>query len=284
MKKILFAAMIIALLAAHVSASDKSIGLTLAQIEANRKAMVEAMVAPTEQQEDAFWQTYWLYRGGRKVLTDRMLEVVTEFADAGASLDGSRSAALVLEVMDIEKRRAALKQEYVKKFQDILIPKQVVRWYQVERRMDSVIRADMALTIPFNSLASRTGGELTESEIRSDREGLVMGIVQPLEDQKKAFLYEYRLYVKKTDKLDERIAKLVEEYAESQTSLSDQQAERMLKEATEIDAARVKALDGLIYSLRADLTGKQMSRLMQCELKMNAVIDVALAAAIPVHQ
>ena len=58
----------------------------------------------------------------------------------------------------------------------------------------------------------------------------------------------------------------------------------MTKEAAEIDPARVKALQIMIYSLRADLTGKQMARLMQGELKMNAIIDVALAVAIPVHQ
>jgi hypothetical protein len=40
----------------------------------------------------------------------------------------------------------------------------------------------------------------------------------------------------------------------------------------------------MIYSLRADLTGKQMARLMQGELKMNAVVDFALAALIPVHR
>jgi len=283
MKNTLLAALIATLLAAPVCTAEKSLGLTLAQIEADRKAIVAEMVAPTEGQADQFWQAYWQHRGGVKMLTDRVVEVMQEFAAAEGSLSGDRSAALVLEVMDIEKRRAALKQSSLRKMQGILGPGQVVRWYETERKMDSVIRAEMALTIPFNDLASRPDGELTKAEIRSNREGLAVAIVQPMEDQTRPFLYTYRNYTKKSDALNERISKLIAEYVNSPTLLSEKQAKQITKEGAEIDAARVKALSTMIYSLRADLTGKQMARLMQCELKMNAVIDLALAAAIPIH-
>lgn len=284
MKKVILTGIVATLIAAPVWTAEKSIGLTLAQIEADRKAIVSEMVAPTEQQAVQFWEIYWQYRGGVKMLTDRTVAVLEEFAAAEGSLSGSRSAALVLEVMDIEERRAALKQSYVKKFQSALTPSQVARWYQTERKMDAVIRADMALTIPFNDLASRSGADLTQADVRSSREALALAIVQPLENQNSTFLYVYRIYKKKIDKLNERIGKLVDEYVESQASLDDDQAARMTKEAAEIDPARVKALKTMIYSLRADLTGKQMARLMQGELKMNAIIDVALAAAIPMDQ
>ena len=283
MKKSLFTALIITLFVVPVCTAEKSIGLTLAQIEAERKAIITETVAPTEQQAEEFWQTYWQYRGGVKMLTDRVLEVVEEFAAAEGAMSGNRSAALVLEVMDIEKRRANLKQTYLKKFQKILDPRQVVRWYQTERKMDSVIRAEMAASIPFNDLASRTGEELTGAEIRSSREALALAIVQPLENQTDTFLYVYRIYNKKIVKLEDRISDLIAEYVKSDATLSDEQAERMTKESAEIDVARVKALETMIYSLRADLTGKQMARLMQGELKMNAITDLVLAAAIPLH-
>lgn len=284
MKKILLATLIVTFLVAPVCTAEKSIGLTLAQIEADRKAIIEKTVAPTDQQAEAFWQTYWQHRGGVKMLTDRVVEVVEEFAAADGALSGERSAALVIEVMDIEKRRVALKQASLAKFEKILDPRQVVRWYQAERKMDSLIRAEMAATIPFNDLESLSGEELTHANIRSDREALAVEIVQPLENQSNSFLYVYRNYNKKADKLDERIANLVTEYVESEATLTEKQAKQMTKEASEIDAARVKALATMIYSLKSDLTGKQMARLMQCELKMNAITDVVLAAAIPIHQ
>jgi len=284
MKKALMIGIIVGLLVAPLCAAEKSIGLTLAQIEAERKAMIKEVVAPTNQQAEAFWQHYWQYRGGVKLLTDRTLEVIEEFNSADFSLTGKRSAAMVLEVMDIEKRRAALKQAYVKEFQKILIPKQVVRWYQIERKMDAVIRADLALTIPFNDLAVYTGTDLTHEAIDSRRDVLVAAIVQLLEDQERPFWYEYRNYTKKMDKIYDRTADLIVEYVESYASLDDQQSARMTKDATKIDADRVKALETLIHSLRSELTGKQMSRLMQGELKMQAIIDLALAVEIPINE
>jgi hypothetical protein len=284
MKKTLLATLIVTLFIAPICSAEKSIGLTLAQVEADRKAIISETVAPTDQQAEEFWQTYWQYRGGVKMLTDRVVAVVEEFAAAEGALSSSRSAALVLEVMDIEKRRSALKQTSLGKFQKILEPRQVVRWYQAERKMDSLIRAEMAATIPFNDLASLSDEELTQAKIRSDREALALAIVQPMENQSNTFLYVYRNYNKKTDKLAERISKLIAEYVESEASLTEKQAKAMTKESAEIDTARVKALETMIYSLRADLTGKQMARLMQCELKMNAVTDLVLAAAIPIHK
>ena len=284
MRKSVMSGIIVALLVVPLCAAEKSIGLTLAQIEAERKAIVAEVVAPSEQQAEEFWKTYWQYRGGVKLLTDRTLEVIEEFNATGWSMSGNRSAALVIEVMDIEKRRTALKQSRLKEFQKVLSPKQVVRWYQIERKMDAVIRADLALTIPFNDLAAHSGDELTQEVIYDNREKLVAAIVQLLEDQERNFWYEYRNYTKKLTKIYDRSSKLIEEYAESYASLNDQQAERMTKEAAKIDADRVKALETLIYSLRSELTGKQMSRLMQGELKMNAIIDLALAALIPLDE
>jgi hypothetical protein len=284
MKTKFLAGLVVTLLVAAVGSAEKSLGLTLAQIEAERKAIIGEMIAPTEQQAELFWETYWQYRGGVKMLTDRTVAVIEEFAAAEGALSGDRSAALVLEVMDIEKRRAALKQSYVKKFQGVLTPSQVARWYQTERKMDAVIRANMAARIPFNDLASRSGAEITRADVRSGREALALVIVQPMEDQQRSFLYVYRTYMKKVQGLNDRIEKLIDEYVTSEASLSDDQAVRMTKAAAEIDADRVKALATMIYSLRGDLTGKQMARLMQGELKMNAVVDLALAALIPVHR
>jgi len=284
MRKSIIFGIVVSLLAAPLCFAEKSVGLTLAQIESERKNMVAEVVAPTEEQAEEFWKNYWQYRGGVKLLTDRTLEVLEEFNATGWSMSGNRSAALVIEVMDIDKRRTALKQTHVKEFQKILNPKQVVRWYQIERKMDAVIRADLALTIPFNDLAEQADGELTQEIIVDSRETLIEAIIQLQEDQVRPFRYDYRIYTGKLTKLYDRTAKIIDEYAESYASLNDEQAEKLIVEAAQIDTDRVKALKTLIYSLRSELTGKQMSRLMQGEFKMNAIIDLALAAAIPLDE
>ena len=74
--------MVTLLVAPAVVAEDKSTGLTLAQIQAERRAIVEATVAPSPQQSEDFWQTYWEYRGHVGVLNDRAVEVIRLWAKA----------------------------------------------------------------------------------------------------------------------------------------------------------------------------------------------------------
>ena len=152
MKRGLFVCVLIITLASVGNVwAEKSVGLTLAQVQADRRAIIEATVEPSPQQAEDFWQTYWVYRGRVGVLNDRTVKVIEEYKASHASLTDDRAAALVNEMLEIEQERSELKQEYVKKFQKILIPKQVVRWYQTENKMDAVIRAAMAVSIPFDS-------------------------------------------------------------------------------------------------------------------------------------
>lgn len=138
------------LVAPAVSVQAKSTALSLAQVQAQRKAIIEATVAPSPQQAEEFWHTYWLYRGQVSMLTDRLMALIEEYGASSASLTDDRAAAMVNEIMDIQAQRAELRQEYVKKFQKILLPKQVVRWYQTENKLDAVVQADIAAAIPLD--------------------------------------------------------------------------------------------------------------------------------------
>lgn len=132
------------------ASQEKSTDLSLAQIQANRKATVNAVVAPAPQQEEAFWQTYWEYRGKIGRLTDRVVKLVEQYEASYAAVDDATALAMVEEILAIQKDRVEIKHQYVKKFQEILIPKQVVRWYQIENKLDAVIMAELAVSIPFD--------------------------------------------------------------------------------------------------------------------------------------
>jgi len=284
MKRQLAAGGVAVFLVAPVFAGEISTDLTLAKIQANRRAIVEATVAPAPQQAEDFWQTYWEYRGQVGVLNDRAVEVVAVFKAVEGSIPGDRAAGIVNEVLDIEKRRAALKEEYVRNFNDILLPKQVTRWYQTERKMDSIIRAQISLTIPFDSAQVREDAKPSRTEIRNLREELIKELVQPTPKQEKRFWYKYRVYSKSMDNLDDRVAELIDEYTESYESLVNEQARRMTKAAADIDADRLNRLDRLIRELQSVLTAKQTVRLLQAELKLKAMIDFELAAVIPIDE
>ena len=131
MKRMVTVVLIFALGATTLlAAEEKSTDLSLAQVQADRKAIVTEVVAPAPQQEEAFWQTYWEYRGRISRLTDRTVELIEQYAASYAAVDDATATAMVDEILSIQNERMKIRQEYVKKFQKILVPKQVFRWYR----------------------------------------------------------------------------------------------------------------------------------------------------------
>lgn len=151
MKRVVLTCVLVTLVVTPALAgTEKSVGLGMAQIQAERRAIIEATVEPSPQQSEEFWQTYWEYRGHVGVLNDATVKIIEEFANGYMALNDDQAARMVNQILALEKQRTELKQDYVKKFQKILIPKQVMRWYQTENKMDAVIRAEMAAAIPFD--------------------------------------------------------------------------------------------------------------------------------------
>lgn len=129
---------------------EPSTELSRAVIQAERKNIVEAVVQPSPQQAEEFWQTYWEYRGQMSKLADERVTMIEVFAEAGASLTDQQAEEMIAKALDLEKRAADIKAKYSKKMRDILVPKQVVRWMQIENKMDAVINYEIARAIPLD--------------------------------------------------------------------------------------------------------------------------------------
>ena len=271
------------LLLAPIVAAEKSIGLTLAQVQAERRDIIEATVEPDAQQADEFWNKYWVYRGKVGSLNERTIEVIEEFSAAEGDLRGDRAYILANETLDIVAGRANLKKQYVGEFKNILSAKQILRWYQTENKIDALIRAELALTIPFDKADPKQTASLSRAEIQSTREALIKDLVQPTAEQEKKLWDEYRKYSKKLVKLEDSLAELIDEYAEGFGSLSDKQALRMTKEAADLDTERYKALETVVRKLQTSLDAKQVVRFLQVELKLDAMTKLDLALTIPVE-
>ncbi len=57
---------------------------------------------------------------------------------------------MLKEAAKIEVERVEARQKIVKKLRKILIPKQIVRFLQIENKMDAIMNLDRAINIPFN--------------------------------------------------------------------------------------------------------------------------------------
>jgi len=150
-RNVLLAALAIVAIASTVVAQEDeiSVGLSRAVIQAERKAIVKTNLEIAPQQEKDFWKAYWEYRGEMAKQGDTMVELISEYADAEGVLTDQQAEKMVQELLEIDRKKAQIKEKYIKKLRPVLLPKQLAKFYQIENKLDAIIMHDLATQIPL---------------------------------------------------------------------------------------------------------------------------------------
>jgi hypothetical protein len=91
----------------------------------------------------------------------------------------------------------------------------------------------------------------------------------------------YENYQKEMSALNDRMIKLIREYANNYQTMSDQTAKKLMDEYLAIDAARLKIRQAYVPRFRKVLREKLVARYYQLENKAQAAVNYELAAEIP---
>ena len=115
------------------------------------KCSLEANMNLTEQEAAAFWPVYESYQKEWDGMNGRIKDTVKRYADAynaGAVADDT-AKKLLDEALAIEAAELDLKKSYLPKFGKVLPAAKVARYYQIENKIRSAVRADLASGIPL---------------------------------------------------------------------------------------------------------------------------------------
>ena len=125
------------------------IEVTRSDIQADRKAIVAHNLPLTEAQSAAFWPVYNSYRAELNRLGDRLWALVTDFAKNYQTLTDDKAATFTSEMLSIQNHIATTKSEYQAKFTAVLPAKLVMRFYQIDNKLDAILMMDAASGIPL---------------------------------------------------------------------------------------------------------------------------------------
>jgi len=128
-------------------ATDEQI--LLKQVMADKRATYEEYLRLSEAESKAFWPIYGDYERRTKILDDRLLALVNDFAAKYQSLSDPDAREMLKEKLAIEKERAALKQVYTKKIVKALPPVKALRYAQLETRIEMMVRRDFYPLLPL---------------------------------------------------------------------------------------------------------------------------------------
>jgi hypothetical protein len=125
------------------------IQLTRTLIDTQRQLLVSGGLELSPKEMEGFWPLYREYRVEMAKLGDRLVGVITTYAENYDSLKDDVAGRLLDDYLGIEKDRARVKAKYLPKFKKVLPVIKVVRFYQIENKLDIAILAELAEEIPL---------------------------------------------------------------------------------------------------------------------------------------
>ncbi|HZR82961.1 MAG TPA: hypothetical protein VFD92_17830 [Candidatus Binatia bacterium] len=123
-------------------------GILLDAIRANRKAIVSANLQLSPDEATRFWPVYDRYQGEMNAIGNRIAALIDDYTAHFSALSDEKALQIVNAYVGAEAERIKVRQTYVDEFAKAVPGRTVARFYQIENKMDAVLRYDLAATIP----------------------------------------------------------------------------------------------------------------------------------------
>jgi Spy/CpxP family protein refolding chaperone len=144
------AAALVGLAAAAAAQTVKdTLEVTRQAVESQRRVLVAGALPLTDAEADAFWPLYDAYEKERRPLDERANELVAAFLAGSASLTDAVAKAMVDEALEIDEGRMRVRRTWLGRMAKAIPPRKLARFYQIDSKLDAVVRADVARQIPL---------------------------------------------------------------------------------------------------------------------------------------
>jgi hypothetical protein len=129
-------------------ADNASMDILRDTLRSNKKALVAVNLALSDEEATAFWPVYDRYQLELTAISDRLLQVIDEYKKSYGSTTDAKARRLVDSYLGVQRDRVALLDTYVGPFSEILPGRTLMRFYQIENKIQTVMLYEIAETIP----------------------------------------------------------------------------------------------------------------------------------------
>ena len=130
---------------------DKRVAEARALMQAGRDEIVELEMGLSQAEGELFWPLYRSYRADVMVVRDRFAVMIGGYLRAyeAGEISDEYAESLLDDWLQYKEDLLKVQKQYVRKFRDVLPALKVVRFYQLENKMDAEIDAELAVFIPL---------------------------------------------------------------------------------------------------------------------------------------
>jgi hypothetical protein len=123
--------------------------LLLSQIQADKAAVVLRSLELTDQEMRGFSPIYDEYQKERKVIGERQIATLNKFASNYGSMTEDAAGDILKEWFKIQEEKTDLVKKYAKRFDRVLPKTKVLRFVQVENKLETLLDLQAARVIPL---------------------------------------------------------------------------------------------------------------------------------------
>jgi hypothetical protein len=156
MKKVVFVLLLLSLsspglMAQNTMNFDDYMQLARSDIRSAVKEIIIANMAFTEQESAAFWPVYAEYEKEQITINDRLLNLIKEYATAynAGNVPDKTAEGLLQRSLKVQKDTMGLQEKFTPKFKNVLPITKVVRFFQIQNKLQAIINLQLAAEIPL---------------------------------------------------------------------------------------------------------------------------------------
>jgi len=126
-----------------------AIALVRSTYAVDRQAFLAENLLLNDSEAEAFWPLYREYRADMEKLGDSLVKLVLAYADVYPDVPEDQARQMLKDYSALQEKLVRTRNWYLKRAAKSLPATKVLRWAQLENRLDLVLRLQLAGQIPL---------------------------------------------------------------------------------------------------------------------------------------
>ena len=123
--------------------------LSRATVETERDNIVSRSLRLSEKVGGKFWPLYREYQAEKDKIVIDVEAILERFRIEFDTMSNERARDLLEQYQKTDNQRLKLRNSYLKKFGKILSGRKLVRFFQIDNKLDTIIDYDLAKNVPL---------------------------------------------------------------------------------------------------------------------------------------
>jgi len=131
------------------SGVDRDIQMLRQDIRSQKKQTIAANLQLTDSDATKFWPVYDQYTAELTKINNEKYAVIKEYADGWGTLKDDQALGLMNRALAVDEKVAQLRIKYVPIFSKVVAGTKVATFFQIERRVQSLIDLQLSAQLPL---------------------------------------------------------------------------------------------------------------------------------------